>query len=105
MFISAKANTDFQYQAGLSPKVIRISSGNCCEWCDSLEGEYYYPDVPDEVWQRHKNCNCVVEYDPGDGRRQNAHTKEWRKQIDSSHIIQQKSFRNVHLHSTQPQIL
>ena len=24
-----------------------------------------------------ENCHCVVEYDPGTGKRQNAHTKRW----------------------------
>lgn len=74
---SIKTNADFQYDAGLRPRVIRRSSGYCCEWCASLEGEYEYPDVPDEVWMRHRNCTCIVEYYPGDGRKQNVHTKQW----------------------------
>lgn len=74
---SIKTNADFQYDAGLKPRVIRRSSGYCCEWCASLEGEYEYPDVPDEVWMRHRNCTCIVEYYPGDGRKQNVHTKQW----------------------------
>lgn len=74
---SIKANADFQYDAGLRPRVIRRSSGYCCEWCAALEGEYEYPDVPDEVWMRHRNCTCIVEYYPGDGRKQNVHTKQW----------------------------
>lgn len=72
-----KANVDFQGKAGLRPKIIRKAERKCCKWCNSLAGEYDYPDVPDDVYRRHRNCRCTVEYDPGTGRRQNVHTKRW----------------------------
>lgn len=75
---SIKANADFQYNAGLTPKIIRTSSGNCCSWCSGLEGEYDYPLRNEEVYKRHNNCRCVVDYYPGDGKRQNVHTKDWK---------------------------
>ena len=62
---------------GLRPRVIRRVVANCCRWCGKLAGTYTYPDVPQEVYQRHEYCRCTVEYDPGDGRRQNVHTKKW----------------------------
>ena len=31
---AVRSNADFQYKAGLSPKIVRTSTGNCCEWCD-----------------------------------------------------------------------
>ena len=71
-----KANEAFQYQSGLSPKIKRTSSGKCCQWCDEIAGIYDYP-APDEVYRRHQNCNCLVEYYPGNGLKQNAHTKTW----------------------------
>lgn len=72
------ANADFQYKAGLRPKIIRKSTGKCCDWCDRLVGEYDYPEeVPDDVWRRHRYCRCKVEYDPGNGaKRRNVHTKK-----------------------------
>lgn len=70
-----KANVDFQGKAGLRPKIIRKAERKCCEWCSRLAGEYDYPEVPDDVYRRHENCRCTVDYDPGDGRRQNVHTK------------------------------
>ena len=74
-----KANADFQYDSGLFPKIIRIVHGSePCDWCKSLGGVYKYPDVPEDVYKRHDRCRCVVEYDPGDARRQNIWTKEWR---------------------------
>lgn len=74
-----RANVNFQGKAGLRPKIIRRAGRKCCEWCAALAGEYDYPDVPHDVYRRHNNCRCVVEYDPADGKRkrQNVHTKEW----------------------------
>lgn len=73
-----KANEEFQYQSGLNPKIKRTSSGQCCQWCDEIAGIYDYP-APDEVYRRHQNCNCLVEYYPGNGLKQNVHTKRWRE--------------------------
>lgn len=74
-----ETNADFQYQAGLYPRIIRIAKGSdICEWCRVLEGVYKYPDVPRDVYRRHDRCECIVEYDPGDARRQNIWSKEWR---------------------------
>ncbi len=79
-----KANLDFQSKAGLSPRIIRRTSGRkCCEVCSRLAGTYNYPeDTPrnmnPSVFWRHNSCRCVVEYDPdGSGIRQNVHTKKW----------------------------
>lgn len=75
-----QANAEFQYQSGLYPRIIRYTQGSeTCEWCRNLAGVYKYPDVPDDVYKRHDRCDCVVEYDPGDARRQNVWTKEWRR--------------------------
>lgn len=79
---SIRVNVDFHAKAGLQPKIIRKSSGHCCEWCSAIAGTYTYPDVPKDVYRRHSNCNCTVEYDPGNGKRQNVHTKQWQMQDD-----------------------
>lgn len=73
-----KANVNFQGKAGLRPRIIRKAERKCCAFCKSLAGEYDYPDVPDDVYRRHENCRCTVDYDPGSGRRQNVHTKQWQ---------------------------
>lgn len=70
-----KTNAEFQYKAGLKAKIIRKSTGHCCDWCEEVAGEYEYPDVPKDVYRRHRFCRCTVEYDPGNGRIQNVHTK------------------------------
>lgn len=72
-----KANAQSHFRAGLQPAIVRRSSGGCCPWCDALAGRYRYPDeVPDDLYRRHTNCDCVVEYLPGDGKAQNVWTKQ-----------------------------
>ena len=74
-----KVNVEFHYNLGLRPKIVRKAAPGCCKWCDALEGEYEYPDgVPKDVYRRHRFCRCTVEYDPGDSRRQDVWTKQWR---------------------------
>ena len=52
-------------EAGVDIQVVRTTSGKCCEWCEgiALAGPYDYDDVKrgGEVWQRHLDCNCVIE--------------------------------------------
>ena len=60
-----KANAEFQYASGLSPKIIRRSSGQCCEWCNTVVGVYEYPNVPKDVYRRHDHCRCSVNYVAG----------------------------------------
>ena len=90
-----RANVEFQGKAGLRPKIVRRAEAKCCAWCSRLAGTYSYPDVPRDVYRRHERCRCSVEYDPGSGRRQNVHTKQWtepderdmieaRKQIEAA---------------------
>lgn len=57
-----KANAEFRSRAGLKVYVIRTSDGKCCEWCDKQVGKYVYPDVPKDVWRRHKRCTCEITY-------------------------------------------
>lgn len=72
-----KANADFQYKAGLSPMIIRTSSGDCCDWCNAVVGKYRYPDeVPKDVFRRHRFCRCECDYIPAKGKAQNVWTKK-----------------------------
>lgn len=61
----------------LRPKIIRKEKGNCSDWCKAVVGTYDYPDVPKDVYRRNRYCRCTVEYDPGDGKRRDVHTKKW----------------------------
>lgn len=87
---TVQKNADFHAKAGLKPKIIRKSSGHCCEWCNQVAGTYVYPDVPKDVFRRHDNCDCIVEYYPGDGKKQNVWTKEWKYEKESDKIKERK---------------
>ncbi len=70
---SVRVNADAQFGAGMSPKITRIAAPNCCDWCADLAGTYEYTEVSDtgnEVWQRHANCGCLIEYVPSRGKRE-----------------------------------
>ena len=64
---SVKANASRQYNMGLHPKIIRRAEAGACKWCRDLAGEYDYPNVPQDVYRRHENCECTVTYYPGKG--------------------------------------
>ena len=85
-----RKNVNFQGKSGLRPKVTRKAERKCCSWCSNLAGEYEYPDGPYDVYRRHENCRCTVEYDPGDGRRQNVHTKKWTQPGERDMIEERK---------------
>lgn len=70
-------NVEFQGKSGLSPKIRRTAVGETCEWCKAVAGTYSYPQVPKDVYRRHANCDCIVEYIEG-GKIQNVHTKQVR---------------------------
>src|SRR5574344_416809 len=71
-----KHNTELHYKSGLRPKIKRKEFGKCCDWCRQVVGEYDYPDVPDDVYKRHRYCRCTVEYVKG-SKVQNVHTKRF----------------------------
>ena len=75
---AVKVNADFHSEAGLAPKIKRVSVGKCCEWCQKIVGLYDYEDVKDtgnNVFRRHSNCRCQVQYIPTRGKVKNVHTK------------------------------
>ena len=84
-------NVEFHYKSGLHPTITRVVMGNCCEWCRNLGGTYSYPDkVPTNFYRRHRDCRCMVLYDPKDGQGiQNSHTKEWNNENDLDYMGKQ----------------
>lgn len=58
-------NADLAWRAGMRTVVIRIADANCCKWCTSVAGRYYYDEVRDtgnDVWRFHENCGCTIDY-------------------------------------------
>lgn len=100
-----RANVEFQGGAGLRPKIIRRAESGACKWCRALAGVYTYPDVPRDVYRRHGNCRCVVEYDPGSGRRQDVHTKQWTASEEHAKIETRKAVGKTAQRSFQSEAL
>lgn len=109
---SIKANASFHAKSGLSPKIVRkldnaetrtVTRGKSkirykvpCKWCEALAGTWDYLDMPDfiadNIFRRHENCRCTVEY-VGDGKRQNVWTKKYiqeQEQAKEERIARQK---------------
>lgn len=57
-----QTNAKFRYEAGLRVYVIRTDGAGCCEWCSNLVGKYEEPNIPKDVWRRHKRCSCEITY-------------------------------------------
>lgn len=87
---SIRKNAEFHHKVGLSPKIVRRVVGHPCKWCKSLEGAYNYPEVPKDVYRRHGKCRCTVDYHPGNGKKQNVHTKRWAEDKKKSVIEYRK---------------
>lgn len=62
-------NAEFQSSVGLRPQIRRIADPRCCTWCDEVAGTYDYDKLVrgDDVWRRHDNCRCIIEFHPGPG--------------------------------------
>lgn len=69
-----KETIEQRTKAGLKNKIIRVSSGYCCKWCDKLAGEYDADNAPDDIYRRHDNCTCVVLFKSEKGY-ENVHKK------------------------------
>lgn len=84
-------NVDFHAKSGMNPVVTRITVGRVCDWCKSLAGVHKYP-VDRDVYRRHENCRCIVEYDPGDGKKQDVWSKITYTEKESQERIERKEF-------------
>lgn len=91
-----KKNAEFQAKSGLLPVIVRKAESKCCKWCSNLEGVYQYPDnVPKDVYRRHDNCRCTVDYKPGNGKKQNIwNQKQWTDETESDKIELRKLISN-----------
>ena len=56
---------------------------------------YFYPKVDKNVFRRHDRCDCVVEYYPGDGKKQNVWGKQWSNDKGNDKIKPIKDIPNV----------
>jgi len=59
---SIEANAELQDKAGIKCYIVRTAEANCCPWCEDLEATYEYPVQNSDVYRRHENCRCVVDF-------------------------------------------
>lgn len=97
-----RSNVEFHGKAGLSPRIERIARGDCCDWCSQLAGTYKYPKVPEDVYRRHRFCRCLVVYDPGNGSKENVHTKRQLTEEEKAAVERRKRFRNFKYQDVTP---
>ncbi len=83
-------NVEFHAHAGLKPRISREAESHCCTWCEDLEGTYDYGSEPKDIYRRHDNCRCEVDYRPGDGRRQGVWDKEWHADARPEDILERQ---------------
>ena len=57
-----RENADLRSKAGLNAYIIRRTNGRCCPWCSGLAGRYRYEDAPPDIYARHDNCTCTVDF-------------------------------------------
>ena len=86
---TVKENAAFASESGLSAKIVRKTSGGTCAWCRDKAGTYDYGSEPSDVYRRHDNCDCTVEYVVGKDR-QNVHTKTWTRSEEADKIEERK---------------
>ena len=95
---TVRENAKFQYDSGMDPKVIRTAAAGACTWCAEVSGTYDYNEVRgagDDVWRRHANCNCIVEFQPVKGRRQLVSSGSYRQNRDSLSPEERESYASV----------
>ena len=76
----------FASEAGLHGKIRRTAAAGCCQECLERAGEQDYPGVDKIIFYRHPYCRCKVEYFPGNGKKQDVHTKAWTSISDIDKI-------------------
>lgn len=77
-----EANMNIMRALGLVPTISRMRGRNPnkkCKFCNEREysGEYKGKNMPEGIFRRHRDCHCIVLYDPkdGSGKVQGAHSK------------------------------
>ncbi len=99
-----KANAETSVDIGLSAKVIREEVANCCSWCRGLAGTYEYGKEPDNVYQRHDNCKCLVVFKREKEPFQDAWSKKKYNQYEDAREARIKEIRTVTKASHQRQL-
>lgn len=76
-----EANVRFRNKAGIKTFIIRRELAKCCKWCHDLAGIYETEKAPNNIYQRHDYCRCMVTFRSEKGLYTDVWTKkEYRTQ-------------------------
>ena len=62
---SIRDNADVMWKSGIRTIIVRQCEFDGCAWCQEVAGSYDYSEVRftgDDVWRRHENCQCTIDY-------------------------------------------
>ena len=62
---SIRENAGLMFRSGIRTVVVRQAEFGGCKWCQAVAGVYDYNEVSDkgnEVWLRHDNCKCTIDF-------------------------------------------
>ena len=63
---------------GMNPKIERTAAAHACQYCADLSGSYVYP-CDRNVFSRHANCDCTIEYIPVKGAKKIVSSSTYRQ--------------------------
>lgn len=88
-----ETNAEFRADSGIKAIIKRVLVGETCQWCEELAGVYEYGKHPSDVFRRHRNCDCIVEYITNK-ERTNVHTKATIKKAREERLDMAKEFND-----------
>lgn len=92
---SIRVNAESHLAKGLRPKIVRRLAGKPCKWCTSLAGTYEYDEAPRDIYRRHENCRCTVDYRTADGKSRDVWSKRVTKSSRNSRVMDRENALNT----------
>lgn len=88
-YIVSKTVRNYEAVGGTGgAKLIRIANAGACKYCQSLAGTYNYPNEPEGVFSRHRDCRCIMRFVPfHKGYVQDVWSKKMRAGADRDKIV------------------
>ncbi len=96
-----EANAKFRSKAGLKVTIVREALGECCDWCSDLAGIYSYDNAPDDIYARHRDCNCIVSTKTEKGTWQDAWNKKEYNTYRENRIARAEELEGYQISSFQ----
>lgn len=80
-------NADFQSRSGILVVITREVYANCCDWCEEAAGSFNFGEQPDNFYQRHEFCRCMISSkSQKSGKASNVYANRMREQERDARI-------------------